>query len=80
MPIQEQDQAATSSTSTEKETDMTRFRQTLTGAAVATALLASLSLPSFAQTTPPPSSLLQPKRPSRTSTSVVTSAATAWSI
>jgi hypothetical protein len=52
MPIQEQDQAATSSTSTEKETDMTRFRQTLTGAAVATALLASLSLPSFAQTTP----------------------------
>ena len=30
---------------------MTRFRQTLTGAAVATALLASLSLPSFAQTT-----------------------------
>jgi hypothetical protein len=52
MPIQEQDQAATSSTSTEKETDMTRFRQTLTGAAVATALLASLSLPSFAQTAP----------------------------
>lgn len=32
---------------------MTRFRQTLTGAAVATALLASLSLPSFAQTTAP---------------------------
>ena len=31
---------------------MTRFRQTLTGAAVATALLASLSLPSFAQTAP----------------------------
>ena len=30
---------------------MTRFRQTLTSAAVATALLASLSLPSFAQTT-----------------------------
>ena len=53
MPIQEQDQAATSSTSTEKETDMTRFRQTLTGAAVATALLASLSLPSFAQTSAP---------------------------
>lgn len=59
---------------------MTRFRQTLTGAAVATALLASLSLPSFAQTAP--QSSLQPprKRPSRTSTSVVTSAATAWSI
>lgn len=32
---------------------MTRFRQTLTGAAVATALLASLSLPSFAQTAAP---------------------------
>ena len=32
---------------------MTRFRQTITGAAVATALLASLSLPSFAQTTAP---------------------------
>ena len=32
---------------------MTRFRQTLTGAAVATALLASLSLPSFAQTSAP---------------------------
>lgn len=31
---------------------MTRFRQTLTGAAVATALLASLSLPSFAQSAP----------------------------
>ena len=32
---------------------MTRFRQTITGAAVATALLASLSLPSFAQTAAP---------------------------
>lgn len=32
---------------------MTRFRQTLTSAAVATALLASLSLPSFAQTAAP---------------------------
>jgi len=32
---------------------MIRFRQTLTGAAVATALLASLSMPSFAQTTAP---------------------------
>ena len=32
---------------------MTRFRQTLTGAAVATALLASLSMPSFAQTAAP---------------------------
>lgn len=32
---------------------MNRFRQTLTGAAVATALLASMSLPSFAQTTAP---------------------------
>lgn len=33
---------------------MTRFRQTLTGAAVATALLASLSMPSFAQTAAAP--------------------------
>lgn len=32
---------------------MIRFRQTITGAAVATALLASLSLPSFAQTAAP---------------------------
>ena len=32
---------------------MTRFRQTLTGAVVATALLASLSMPSFAQTSAP---------------------------
>ena len=40
-------------TSFEMDGDMTRFRQTLTGAAVATALLASLSLPSFAQTAAP---------------------------
>ena len=33
---------------------MTRFRQTLTGAAVATALLASFAMPSFAQTTAAP--------------------------
>ena len=59
---------------------MTRFRQTLTGAAVATALLASLSMPSFAQTAAPAADQATATQAApATSITVVTSAVTVWS-